>query len=55
MAARRLRDRSDEDEYCENCDLPMVFCECFDPDEDDDDALFDADELGLDPEDDSER
>ena len=52
MAARRLRDRSEEDDYCENCDLPVVFCECYD---DDDDALFDADELGLDPEDDSER
>ena len=52
----RLNARRDEDEYCENCDLPLVFCECFDnDDDDDDDAEFDADELGLDPEYDSRR
>lgn len=46
----RSRNRNEEDDYCENCDLPIEFCECFD-----DDDLFDADELGLDPEYDDER
>lgn len=48
---RLSRDRSEEVDFCEECDLPIELCEC----RDDDDDLFDADELGLDPEDDDER
>lgn len=42
------------DEWCHMCDACLDCCEC-DPEYSDDDELFDADELGLDPEQDDER
>ncbi len=41
-------DDEDEDDYCRGCGQYEEDCEC-------DSALFDADELGLDPERDGER
>ena len=40
---------------CEFCGQTEAECDCDLFTEDDDDALFDADELGLDPETDSSR
>jgi len=53
MDARRLRDQSDVDDIlCDECGDLVEDCEC---DLDYARDLFDADELGLDPEEDDSR
>jgi len=45
---RSCEEAVERDEWCPECGACAGCCEC-------DDALFDADELGLDPETDDER